>query len=338
MTIKTKQIRNQNIYELNIDYNDTTVKNCIKDICDFFETDLLLKKHTTTGQLDHNAITSLDIQKILTVTKGGYDTPLIQYGYKVYELENSTSLTKTYIKFTFGLLHMAYSTGYEQAVSLAIQCQLCNSIQSNGEILAGALLATTTLCSIIMASGGMNVKSHLRQNVAGDISVGSYDKINGRLFFQILPNASIEFVNDTRRPASTMFGLYIEKHNISSINNLISWIPLCISRIITDNGITTTNLQIIDNDTGKSYTNDNLLFLPRKNYTSFSNTVDAVKSTIANPTTFELFQSISILVCLPNLFTKLKSITVGSDTYIAIDFNTIGMYITSNNNTILIKV
>lgn len=338
MAIKTKQIRNQNIYDLNIDYNDTSVKNCIKDICDFFETDLLLKKHTTTGQLDQTSITSLEISKILTVTKGNFrTTPLIPYGFKVYELENQTSLTKTYIKFTFGLLHMAFDTSYEQAVSLAINVKLCNSIQSNGEILSSALLSDYTLCSIICTSNDNNIRSNLRQNISGENSIGSYDKINGRLFFQILPGASIEFSHVARKKASTMFGLYIEKHNTATFNNLISYIPLCSGRQ-ADGVIFTTNLSIINNDTAIAYSHNNLLFLPKKNNIAFSNTINAVKSTIVNPTTFEIFQTTSVLVCLPNLFNKLKTITIDVDTYIAVDSNTIGANITTADNTILIKV
>lgn len=344
MTLKTKYIRQPDEIALNYSYDNTSIKNSIKDICDFFEIDLGLKIHTdVTGQLDQNNISNIDINNEINVVKGSYLKDLIPYGYKVYELENINSSSKTYIKFTFGLQHLSYATAYKNALSFMITIEVCNSIMTDGfinpnNILYGTLLGNSKRNANNSAAPHNYNNFKVTYNYKD--SIGSYDKTTGKLFFCILPESGFEYHDITRSNSAARFCFYIEKvysiiGNIT--NDYINAIKLCRGLYDTNSSIY-NNIYNIDISSVISFNHTMLVFLPVKSYESYASKITVVTTKNISPVNNQLLNNNNVLVYQASTIPKLKQVIIDTDTFIAVNQKLTGVVTTDSKYGLLIKV
>lgn len=343
MTLKTKYIRQPDEIALNYSYDNSSVKNSIKDICDFFEADLGLKIHTdVTAQLDQNNIPNIDINNEINVIKGSYTKALVPYGYKVYELENTNSVSKTYIKFTFGLQHLSYNTVMKNALSFMITIEVCNSIMADGTINPNNVLYGTTLGNSKFHTNDSTGHNYNNFKVTYNYkdSIGSYDKNTGKLFFCILPESGFEYNTSARNTAAARFCFYLEKvYSIigSATNDYINAINLCRGSYNTNTSIN-INIYNIDISSRTAFNHTMLVFLPVKSYESYASKITVVKTKSINPVTNQLLNNNNVLVYQASTIPKLKQVTIDTDIFIAVNQNLTGVITTDSKYGLLIKV
>lgn len=354
MTIIKKNIRLADEYDINLNYSNISIKNSIKDICDFFELDLKLKIYDDViNQLDQNDIQNLDIQTALTVTKGSYNSVGgdLVYGYKVYEIENTNSInaTKLFLKMVFKLKNISANSNHTQALSFCIDYVLCNNIDSSGNVLDASNLLSNTLGNTVFDDAGYagthnNISMSFTQINSPELSYGSYDKTTGRLLFIIFPHSKVELGQQVHNHniIGCKFGLYIEKiykNENGFIDDYVMHMQLCRSLNGVARDVYIQRLiQNINLNTNKVFEKASQLFLPIRNVIVAPKNISAVKIYNISPITNRISTNDNVLLYNSDFIPKSKIISILGTDYVAINKNLTGCIFTNEKYGFLIKV
>lgn len=347
-TLIQKYVKYPNDYLMNTIFDDTENKECVKSICKFLEEDLGLVQTSDTGQLDHNNIQSINVKDIYDKSTTSRQSVPSRYGYKVYNIEDTTGMDPLYLKLTFGLQDMSYipSNGYRSYTTLVIELELYGSTNGAGLYGGNGINQYYKMCNTNITGGSGQVdlsKSHY--SIISD-SYGFYDKINGRLFICLFPYSRSIYYSQINGPA-LRFGIYLEKVTDTSVSDNVLYNTnfLLMTNIFAESIITyqRTSLLYFNQKYGCTATSNNFDYKPNTYNYNYFNTNTVSKSMIISPITQSVSYTDTILFCdkflvRPFTVVKVKDKNNIETDYFATTCESLNSYAANTNNAWLIKI